>query len=53
MQLPCGFKWLEGMRWAGHVVCMGEMNVFEILFRKPEDKRVFRDLGVYDRIVLK
>jgi hypothetical protein len=30
----------RGMRWAGHVACMGEgRNVYRVLVRKPEVKR--------------
>jgi hypothetical protein len=31
---------LRQMRWAAHVVCMGEMrNVYKILIEKPDGKR--------------
>jgi hypothetical protein len=34
---------LRGMRWVGHVVCMGEMsNAYQILVRKSEGKRPLR-----------
>jgi hypothetical protein len=30
----------RGMRWAGHVACMGEeRNVYKVLVEKPEGKR--------------
>jgi hypothetical protein len=27
------------MRWAGHVTCMGETNVYTVLLGEPERKR--------------
>jgi hypothetical protein len=30
----------RGMRWAEHMVCMGEMrNAYNILIQKPDEKR--------------
>jgi hypothetical protein len=42
------------MRWAGHVVHMGEMkNAYKILVGKPEGKRPHRQPDVEERIILK
>jgi len=33
------------MRWAGHVVCIGEMrNAYKILLQKPRGRDYFEDL---------
>jgi hypothetical protein len=32
------------MRWAGHVACMGERDVYGVLVRRPEGKRPLRRL---------
>jgi hypothetical protein len=44
----------RGMRWIGHVACMGEMrNAFNIFVVKPEGKRPLEDIGVDGKIILK
>jgi len=41
------------MRCVGHLARMGEMrNVYTILVRKPERKRISGDLSVYGRVLL-
>jgi len=41
------------MRWARHVARVGQMkNVFKILVRKPEGKRLLARLGVNGKIIL-
>jgi hypothetical protein len=40
------------MRWAGHVVQMGQMrNVYKILVGKPGGRDISEDLGVDGKII--
>ena len=42
------------MRWAGHVLCMGEeRSVYRVLVRRTEGKRLLEDPGVDGRIILR
>jgi hypothetical protein len=42
------------MRWAGHVVCMGEgRNVYRVLVGKPKGKDHLKDQGIDGRMVSK
>jgi hypothetical protein len=42
------------MRWAGHVVRMGEVRgAYNILVGRPEGRRYLEDLGIDGRITLK
>jgi hypothetical protein len=44
----------QTFRWARRVADMGRItNVYRLLVDKPEEKTQLRDLGVYDRIILK
>ena len=44
----------RGMRWAGHVACMGEWRgVYRVLVGKPEVKNHLGDPGVDGRIILR
>jgi len=42
------------VRWAGHVVCMGERRcAYRVLVGKPEGKNHLGDQGVDGRIILR
>jgi hypothetical protein len=41
------------MRWAGHILYMGEMkNVYKVVIDTPERENYLEDLGVDGRIIL-
>jgi hypothetical protein len=45
---------LRRMRWAGHVVRMGEIrDVYMVMVAKPEGKNHLGDTGVDGRIIIK
>jgi hypothetical protein len=42
------------MRWAGHVLCMGEgRGVYRVLVGRPEGKNRWEDIGVGGKITLR
>jgi hypothetical protein len=44
----------RGIRWVGHVGCMGKMrNAYRILVRKPKRNNQLEDLGVNGRAMLR
>jgi hypothetical protein len=44
----------RGMRWVGHVACMGDRRgVYRVLVRRPEGTNNFQYTGVDGRMILK
>jgi hypothetical protein len=46
------YIFIRRVRWAEHVACIGEMNSYKILVRKPEGMSLLNDTGVNGRIIL-